>query len=97
MLPNLQELLLTHNQLSSLPSESMEWSSSIVVLDLAHNKLTDLPKVQQAPGLRTLNLSNNKFTIIPACVYSFASLSLLDIRHNSISVVPDEIKGIVQQ
>ena len=92
-LPKLQELLLSYNLISNLPSN---WSLNLQILDIAHNELTDLPDTVQGPALHTLNLSSNKFTAIPVCVFSFAKLSSLYITCNTINVVPEELKEIVK-
>ena len=59
-----------------------EWSAGLTVLDLAVNKLSNLPNTIVAPSIRTLNISSNKFRFVPLCICSFTSLQYLDLSEN---------------
>ena len=90
-LPSLNELNLSHNDLINIP-DVPEWSASLLVLDLSYNRLSSLPNSAVAPALRNLNISNNRFRIVPHCVCSFINLSTLNIAHNSeIVALPSEL------
>ncbi|XP_063071016.1 leucine-rich repeats and immunoglobulin-like domains protein 1 [Engraulis encrasicolus] len=62
-LPNLQEVRLDYNQLTSIPSFG-EASSRIVTLYLQHNKIGSIDgrKLAELTSLQTLDLSNNDIT-----------------------------------
>ena len=90
-LPSLNELNLSHNDLVNIP-DVPEWSASLLVLDLSYNRLSSLPNSAVAPALRNLNISNNRFRIVPHCVCSFINLTALNIANNSeIVALPSEL------
>ena len=80
-LPAIEELYLAHNSLEEIP-DVHEWATSLVLLDLSHNQLQNLPQYCEAPKLKILNLGHNKFRRVPQCVCSFTSLQRLEINHN---------------
>ena len=90
-LPSLNELNLSHNDLVNIP-DVPEWSASLLVLDLSYNRLSSLPNSAVAPALRNLNISNNRFRIVPHCVCSFINLTALNVANNSeIVALPSEL------
>ena len=90
-LPSLSELNLSHNDLINIP-DIPEWSASLSVLDLSHNRLSSLPNSAVASALSSLNISNNRFRIVPHCVCSFIKLTSLNIAENSeIVALPSEL------
>ena len=79
------------NNLTEIP-DIQEWSPGLTVLDLSHNKLSNLPLDVVVPSIRTLNISHNRFRTAPLCVCSFISLQILDISENThISSLPVEM------
>ena len=80
-LPSLVELNLSTNKLTEFP-ELPEWSSTLTILDLSKNKLIDIPGSPIAPSIRTLNLAENEFRVVPQCVCNFVTLQTLDISEN---------------
>ena len=90
-LPSIYELDLSHNNLVIIP-DVPEWSASLSVLDLSYNRLSNLPNSAVAPTLKNLNISNNRFRIVPHCVCSFVGLTTLNIANNSeILSLPSEL------
>ena len=90
-LPSLSELNLSHNDLVNIP-DVPEWSASLSVLDLSYNRLSNLPNSAVASALSNLNISNNRFRVVPHCVCSFISLTALNIADNSeIVALPSEL------
>ena len=90
-LPSLSELILSHNDLVNIP-DVPEWSASLSVLDLSYNRLSGLPNSAVASALSNLNISNNRFRVVPHCVCSFISLTALNIADNSeIVALPSEL------
>ena len=90
-LPSINELNLSHNDLSAIPGVP-EWSASLSFLDLSYNCLSDLPNCTVTPTLKNLNISNNRFHIVPRCVCFFIGLTTLNIANNSeIVALPSEL------
>lgn len=79
-LPGLIELNLSFNQLSALPAVP-EWPS-MQVLDISRNHLTSLPSDVSAPCMLILNLAHNDLRTVPPCVYSFRTLTSLNLSDN---------------
>ena len=82
-LPSLNTLNLSHNNLGNIP-DALEWSASLVDLNLSFNHLSNLPSSVVASTLKSLNISNNQFHVVPYCVCSFTRLSELNISHNTL-------------
>ena len=80
-LPVIEELYLASNRLEEIP-DVHEWPTSLVLLDLSHNQLQNLPQYCEAPKLKILNLGHNKFRRVPQCVCSFTTLQRLELNHN---------------
>ena len=90
-LPSIKELNLSHNDLVNIP-DVPEWSASLVVLDLSNNHLSNLPNSAVASALKNLNISDNRFRVVPHCVCSFIRLTVLNIANNSeIVALPSEL------
>lgn len=87
----LQELQLSHNQLSVLP----QWIGdlkALKVLDMSHNNLSDLPEaISKLRCLQTLNVSQNYITLLPLALADLPSLFILSAEGNPIENVPEEI------
>lgn len=63
-------------------------------LNLAGKKLTDLDGFDEVPNLanlRTLDLSNNQLTEIPASIGNLPRLQYLILRHNQLTTLPETI------
>ncbi|CAM6105500.1 unnamed protein product [Calypogeia fissa] len=79
----LQELNLSHNAISSLPSTWVTATQNLTVLDLSHNKLVgDISSLDQlveinANSLQELDVSYNNFTGIFSSSLYFSALSVL--------------------
>ncbi len=69
----------------------------IAGLDLSFNQLHSLPsELQNLMELKSLNISNNLFTDVPAVVVMCTQLQQLDISCNQIQSLPDDF-GILSE
>lgn len=90
-LKGVRTLDLTNNKLQALPSE-VGYMSSLEQLYLRHNQLTELPELQSPNSLKELHLGNNRIQSLSAeFLKSIPSISVLDVRDNKISSLPEEI------
>ncbi|XP_062396179.1 extracellular matrix protein 2 [Sardina pilchardus] len=93
--PSLQDLRMRENQLQEVDGVSLNKSVNLQVLDLSHNYLREHTISPQAwinlPKLEALDLSNNKFSLVPSNLPT--ALRQLSLQHNHIDTVPDFILG----
>lgn len=62
-------------------------STTIVYLDLSRCNLNELPPNCGMLNLKQLNLSHNKFELVPACLYDgLENLEMLDVSYNQLKV-----------
>ncbi|KAK3612678.1 hypothetical protein CHS0354_042204 [Potamilus streckersoni] len=91
LLTALRFLDATHNEVTEL-STSFGDLRQLEQLYLRHNRLTHLPVLQNCVNLKELHLGNNQLEELTAeHLKHFSSVSVLDVRDNKISVLPDEI------
>lgn len=86
---------LDDNQLS----QCKEGLLKITILDLSFCDLTELPRTLKLLHLKVLNVSNNKLTKIPSCLYAggLGTLQSLDLSHNQITefdIQPDCVTNL---
>ncbi|XP_030632873.1 LOW QUALITY PROTEIN: leucine-rich repeats and immunoglobulin-like domains protein 1 [Chanos chanos] len=101
-LPNLREVRLDHNELSSIPSFG-EHSSGIVSLYLHHNKIrsVDGTQLKGLTSLETLDLSNNDITELRQDCFP-ADLQIKDLYLSSNKITQlepatfDQLSGSLQ-
>lgn len=87
----LRQLDAIHNEIPSLPSE-LGTLQNLEQLYLRHNKLTHLPVLKDCVALKELHVGNNQICEITADhVQHLPAISVLDLRDNKISKLPDEI------
>lgn len=61
--PNLETLLLSHNQLKDIPDDSFEpFKKTLEIVDLSYNQIEDIryPLIKNMPRMRSINLTHNK-------------------------------------
>jgi len=89
-LPYIATLNLSNNVIVEIPNVP-QLPASLSVLTLSHNRLRNLPNFVSSK-LETLDISSNQFNSIPDCVYSFSSLTTLNISFNSaILTLPNQL------
>jgi internalin A len=78
---NLVELRVAKNQITHLATLS---SPALAILDLSHNRITDLSPLRDLKSLRTLHLSHNHITDLSPLL-NLPSLQILEIWNNPLS------------
>jgi Leucine-rich repeat (LRR) protein len=86
---------LSGKNLSAVP-EYVFGRTDIEALDLSHNNLSGAlqAEVRHLQNLKTLDLSDNKFTGVPAEVGQLKNLQILDLSNNPISGLPYELGNL---
>lgn len=79
----LEKLLLTENYLRSIPDSIIE-CTGVAELDLAENKLTQIPPLTSMTGLKRLMLHDNRLTDVPL-LDDMHMLRELDLRTNQLT------------
>lgn len=86
----LKVLLLSGNQIESIPREIRQLENCLTELDISWNKLVEVPSdISLLKSLRVLNVSNNNITELPPEI-GYMQLRILDISENSLSIIPVE-------
>lgn len=76
--------------LSEFPHEIFDLHETLEYLDLSGNNLSDLPSdFHCLTKLKIVFFSNNNFTIFPKVLSKCHSLTMIGIRGNQISVIPE--------
>ncbi|KAI9299541.1 hypothetical protein BJ944DRAFT_172236, partial [Cunninghamella echinulata] len=87
---HLEELDVSYNLLSSLPSNML--IPSLLHLNASRNQLDSLPSsIGQCHQLKTLNVSSNHLTTLPCDLANLQNLELLDISENLLCIMPADI------
>lgn len=87
---SLQELDVSYNQLTRLPTD-LE-IPSLLSLNVSHNQLDFVPKsIARCHQLKSLNISKNHLTSLPADLVNLRNLELFDISENLLCILPAEI------
>lgn len=82
---------VTHNQLTHLP-EDLGNLPNLEQLYLRHNQLSGIPLLKNCKNLKEIHLGNNQIRRITAeHLQHLESVTVLDIRDNKISELPEEI------
>lgn len=70
-----------------------ETASKTGVLNISKGKLTEFPPCmkQLTSVLRTLDISDNRFTALPPEIGTFLQLKTLTVNHNKLTTLPSEI------
>ncbi|RHZ41511.1 hypothetical protein DYB26_001456 [Aphanomyces astaci] len=90
------ELLLANRRLADIPPELFHGKaallelSNMVIVDLAHNKLTHLPDnfAYNLDSVQKLDVSFNHLEVLPADIGQLHALRLLNVRGNRLTSLP---------
>jgi Leucine-rich repeat (LRR) protein len=94
MLPNLQVLNLSDNNILEMPN-SISGFAKLEALRLNNNSIKTVPKnIASLKKLKLLNLGYNKFDIIPIEICQLSNLTELNMSFNLIENIPSEIKNL---
>ncbi len=81
---DLEELNISHNNLTGALQAEVRHLSNLRVLTMSHNQFTGVPaEVGQLSKLEALDLSYNKLTGLPNELGTLSHLKLLDLRGNA--------------
>jgi Leucine-rich repeat (LRR) protein len=85
---NISNLLLTNNNLSSLP-DTFSNMTKLKILLLEKNKFTDFPAaLLDMPGLQEIRFADNKLEELPAGIDSISGLKIMDVSRNKLEALP---------
>jgi Leucine-rich repeat (LRR) protein len=69
--------------------------TSLEILDLSNNQLTDLPiELNSLTALLNLDLDHNLFTDVPAVTATLTNLQVLYLGRNTLSALPIQLSGL---
>ncbi|MEN8147555.1 MAG: protein kinase [Campylobacterota bacterium] len=78
-------------ELTSFPSEVFELAGTLEILDLSHNRLSELPDLSRLKKLKIAFFSFNLFTKLPAAFKNCENLYMLGFKANQIEQFDEEI------
>lgn len=89
-MPSISYIDASYNNIVALPEVLVQQiSQSLEKLHLSRNKLTDLPSYIKHSNIRSLDISYNRFHIVPKCIPYIRRLQSLNLDNNiGIEVVP---------
>lgn len=83
---NLEELNVSHNQLTGAIQAEIRHLTSLKILDASNNQMTGVPaEIGQLEKLEILDLSNNKLTGLPYELGNLKNLKVFNISGNQYS------------
>nr|XP_005296104.2 volume-regulated anion channel subunit LRRC8D-like [Chrysemys picta bellii] len=92
---SLEELVLSHNELESLP-QALFALKRLRHLDLSHNLLCLLPaEIGQLGMLQQLSITGNRIRTLPSQLFACLELTSLQLADNALTTVPAEIGRLV--
>ncbi|CAG8527145.1 5192_t:CDS:2 [Ambispora leptoticha] len=97
-MPNLVELILSHNSLRNLPEDIGHPGSQLEYFSAMDNKLESIPKsIGLCTRLRSLNLSRNQIASLPVEIADLLQLETLDLTHNLLCIIPGDIAEFLKR
>ncbi|CAG8557869.1 254_t:CDS:2 [Ambispora gerdemannii] len=97
-MPNLMELILSHNSLRNLPDDIGYSGSQLEYFSAMDNKLESIPKsIGLCTRLRSLNFSRNQIASLPVEIADLSQLETLDLTHNLLCIIPGDIAEFLKR
>lgn len=92
---NTTDLFLSNNSIKTLPSE-MGKMTKLVLFKIDHNLLEGslIGEIRQMMQLKTLDVSYNNMTGMPAEIGQLSKLETLNYSHNNITGLPNELSNL---
>jgi Leucine-rich repeat (LRR) protein len=91
VIPNLQELRLSNNALTSLSNSEALELPALTCLDLSTNRLSSLPDMASWTNLATLLICENKLAALPDGFLSLQKLRIADFTANDLTKLDERI------
>jgi hypothetical protein len=95
-MPCIENIDLSYNSIASLPDALIgRVSPSLHILTLSSNQLSRFPDYFIESSLQNLDLSKNRFMVVPESIYSIKLLESLNMSQNpDIRIIPYELGGL---
>jgi Leucine-rich repeat (LRR) protein len=97
-LSKLRFLNCRYNQLndSAFPNDFFERNSELLVIDLSHNQLKEVPEsLEHSRKLLVLNLSHNLIEYVPPQLFvNLTQLVHLDLSNNQLETIPPQLRRL---
>jgi len=86
---------LSHNTWKSLPPELNDFTQTLLHLDLKNNQLTNIDSIGNLILLRSLDVSFNQLSTIPASIGKTLRLRTVNVAQNQLISFPEEIGNCI--
>ena len=86
---------LSHNTFRTLPPELNDFTLTLLHLDLKNNQLTNIDSIGNLILLRSLDVSFNQLSTIPASIGSCLRLRTVNAAHNQLVSFSEEIGNCI--
>ena len=95
-MPCIENIDMSYNSIASLPEALIgKVSASLHILTLSSNLLNRFPDYFVDSALRNLDVSKNRFKVVPESIYSIKQLERLNMSYNTeIQFIPYELGGL---
>lgn len=93
--PKLKKLDLSYCNLEDMPADFCSHRANLIDLNLLHNKIPKLPKMQDCKNLKFLDLKSNRLELLDGALSNVATIIDLDLSSNHlIRIDKDDLLGL---